>query len=151
MIHDEQSDVTTPTMSVMSPFNARAALGQVDRHLEITKLTQDGMITGTQEIVDRWCARRRQSAEALAKLGHDALAAKSPQDVMQIWVHWSKGVMDRLLEDAKDQMAAGASAARQVASGTTAMALSWTPSENQYANGAERLNGETAGQKPVRH
>ncbi len=153
MIHDEKSASTKASTNALSPFVTQAALGQADRHIEIGKTTHDGMIAGTQEIFDRWCARRRQSADALATLGREALAAKSPQDVLQVWVQWTKGAMDRLLEDAKDQMAAGASAARHVANGTTAMALYWTPGGDAgSATATERLNGDGAAQKKqVRH
>lgn len=152
VVHDDKTGSAAPPKGASSPFAAQASIGQTDRHIEITKATQDSMITGTQEVFDRWCARRRQSVEALATLGLGALAAKTPQDVLQVWVFWTKGAMDRLLEDTKDQVAACTSAAQHVADGTTAIARSWASNgDTRVANGAERFGADVATQKPVHH
>lgn len=149
MIHDEKTVSAKSPTNVMSPFVTQAACDQVDRHIEINKIMHDDIISGTQAVFERWCARRRQSAEALATLGREALAAKSPQDAMHVWVQWTMGAMDRLLDDAKDQMAAGTSVARHVATSATAIALSSSPGSEKQP--AERRNGEISAQARVHH
>ena len=131
---------SVPVFGAADPMGKAAA-----QHIELTKRAHDEVLNGAQEVLTRWCERRHESAEAFAVLGHQALQAKTPHDVLQVWLQWSKGAMERLLEDAKDQMIVGTSVARNLTNGSTALAMSWTPTSDAAA--AERLNDDLKASK----
>ena len=138
------------TLIAVHPISRAAA-----RHLEISKVAQSEVLADSQAIFDRWCTRRRETAAALATLGQDALQAKSPQDFLKVWVQWSKGAVNRLLDDARDNVAAQAAVARNVTGGSTAMALSWVskPQEAETANSpaVHCAKGDLKPAKDARH
>ena len=80
----------------------------------------------TKEVVERWRVRRHQSAEAMASFGLQALHAQSPDQMLGVWMTWSRGVVDRLVADANDNLKLGSLVTQKLATNTTALAKSWS-------------------------
>ncbi len=115
-------------------------------HLEIAKTAQDEVLADSETVINRWIARRRESAEAMAELGRDALHAKTAQDVVQLWMEWSKGALDRMIADSHDHLAVGTTVASQVAKSSTALAMTWSAPEtkDRMVRPFEKANGSGA-------
>jgi len=117
-----------------------------ERQAALVKETQDELLNEHQMAFNRWCERRRRTAEGLATLAQQSLAAKSPPEAMQAWMNWLEGAIGRLSEDAKDQMQLGAVWGRFHTNGPFAAALNWeghTRDAQHHAPVAARGPGAT--------
>lgn len=81
---------------------------------------------GANDVVQRWRLRRQQSAEAFASLGLQAMHAQSPEQVVGVWMTWSRGVLDRMVADTNDHVALGTHFSRKLATETTDLAKAWS-------------------------
>lgn len=90
------------------------------------------------DVVERWRLRRQQSAEALAALGLQAMHAQSPEQIIGVWMTWSRGVLDRMVADTNDHLALGRLVSRKLATGTTELAKS-------LSHHASAATGESSG------
>lgn len=68
------------------------------------KRAQDEILDICQKTSEQWYARRRRTAEAYVAFSHDVLHVKNPLSYMQAWQQWAAGSMERLAEDAADQI-----------------------------------------------
>jgi hypothetical protein len=80
----------------------------------------------SKEVVERWRGRRRQSAEALASFGLQAMHARSPVQMASVWMTWSLGVVDRMVADANDNLALRTLVTQKLATNTFAVAKCWS-------------------------
>lgn len=102
--------------------------------LALVRQTQTRLVDECHGAFDRWCDRQQRTAEALVKASQQSLNAKTPQAIVEVWTHWSEGTMERMSEQAKDQLAVGMSLARCCADGL-AVPL--------YAVTSNRANGKS--------
>jgi hypothetical protein len=111
----------------------------IQRQLEATRIAEDEVLDGIQGAVDRWCERRHRTVRAFADFGREMLEARTPQDVMAAWVQLSKGAMERITEDARDQIEVGTRVMRCVAGGP--MGAMWEATQEAGGGTAKIARG----------
>jgi hypothetical protein len=75
------------------------------QYLKYCKAGQDEYLDEWQELIDNWCMRRHKSVEAAWAMLQELQGGKDGADVVAVWGRWMSGVIQRLAEDANDQIA----------------------------------------------
>jgi hypothetical protein len=91
-----------------SARSAGAAAEGTCRPLAPTGQTGDAALDGLPRAIERWCERRHRTIRAFSDFGREIAHARSPQQVIMAWLHLSRGAVERLAEDARDQILLGA-------------------------------------------
>ncbi len=128
----------TAALTVSARQNAvRTGRATVDRS---EALAAEVPVANAEGVVKRWQVRRRESAEALASLGLQAMHAQSPGQMVEVWMTWSRGALDRMVADANDHLALGRLVSQKLTTNRTGFGAG-LPRRSDPA--AERLSGET--------
>src|SRR5262245_50032150 len=75
-----------------------------EKQVDVLRKAQDELIGEVQQIADRWCARRRKMVEAMFDLSLTPLHNPGPIGTAEAWMRWYHGALQRLSEDAGDQI-----------------------------------------------
>ena len=135
-------DHTIQRIDLFNGLNDDGTFGRIaQQQVTAVRQAQDEILDNCQKAVERWCARRHRTTEALAGLSNDAPQAKSPQELMHAWMKWCQGAMERLAEDVTDQTNAATSVARCCAEGPVTAALMAIPVVAEVALATQRPNG----------
>lgn len=135
-------DHTIQRIDLFNGLKDDGAFGRIaQQQVTAVRQAQDEILDDCQKAIERWCARRHRTTEALAGLSNDALQAKSPQELMHAWMKWYQGVMERLAEDVTDQTNAATSVARCCAKGPVTAALKPIPVVAEVALATQQPNG----------
>jgi hypothetical protein len=73
---------------------------------------QHEFLDSYKNVVDHWCKRRHEDVAALMGLTRDVTEARSPAAVGTAILRWYQGALQRLSQDAQDQLEIGLTAAR---------------------------------------
>jgi hypothetical protein len=73
--------------------------------LRYCKEGQDECLDEYQELTDNWCKRRHKAVEAAWTMFHELQSGKDGADAIAVWERWIRGVIQRLADDANDQVA----------------------------------------------
>jgi hypothetical protein len=95
-----------PTIAVGELANKQA------QYFKYCKAGQDEYLDECQELIDNWCKRRHQAVEAAWEMMRELQSGKDNADAVAVWGRWINGVIQRLADDAKDQVAIGCRAMR---------------------------------------
>lgn len=87
----------------LSGFNG-AIVDIADRQLDAATRNEHEVLNDCRRVVDRWVERRHRTVEALATFSRASMRASGPETIVQAWVQWSHGSLQRLGEDVRDQM-----------------------------------------------
>jgi len=93
-----------PTTLALPPFTEKQA--------DVLREAQDELIDEVQQVADRWCARRHKTVAAMFDLSVPPLHQSGPVSVAEAWMRWYSGALQRLSEDAGDQMELAATLAK---------------------------------------
>ena len=86
-----------------APESLRAPI-LFERRANALRRTQDELIDEVQQIAERWCARRRKAVEAMNDLGLASMQYSGPVRAAEFWMQFCRGAVQRLTEDAADQL-----------------------------------------------
>lgn len=112
MLHEQNAG--KPYQALAANEAKAAAADALKQATDLSHDAQAQIVHESQHAFDRWLARRREASHAIAVLGRDAIKAQSPQDIIVLWMNWSRGVVDRLVADANDQVKIGTAIVRNV-------------------------------------
>jgi hypothetical protein len=73
--------------------------------LKYCKEGQDEYLDEWQELIDNWCKRRHKGVAAAWAMLQELQSGKDSADALAVWERWIRGVIQRLAEDANDQVA----------------------------------------------
>jgi hypothetical protein len=88
-----------PSMAVGELTGRQAQL------LKYCKEGQDEYLDEWQELIDNWCKRRHKGVEAAWTMFQELQSGKDGADAITVWERWTRGAIQRLAEDAIDQVA----------------------------------------------
>jgi hypothetical protein len=75
-----------------------------EKQADVLRKTQDELIDEVQQVADRWCERRHKMVEAMFDLSLTSLHNPGQLGTADAWMRWYHGALQRLSEDASDQM-----------------------------------------------
>jgi hypothetical protein len=75
-----------------------------EKQVEVLCKTQDELIDEIQKVAVRWCARRHKMVEAMFDLSLTSLHNAGQVETAEACMRWYNGSLQRLSEDANDQM-----------------------------------------------
>jgi hypothetical protein len=87
-----------PTMAVGELTSRQAQL------LKYCKEGQDEYLDEWQELIDNWCKRRHKGVEAAWAMFQELQSGKDGADAIVVWERWIRGVIQRVADDANDQV-----------------------------------------------
>src|SRR5918992_1741240 len=96
---------------------------------------QHEFLDSYKNVVDHWCKRRHEGVAALMGLTMDVAEARSPTAVGTAVLQWYQGALQRLSQDAQDQLKMGLTAAQCCGAVTGALAPS--PGSKDVAHAAQ--------------
>jgi hypothetical protein len=88
-----------PSMAVGELTSRQAQL------LKYCKEGQDEYLDEWQELIDNWCKRRHKGVEAAWTMFQELQSGKDGADAITVWERWIRGVIERIADDATDQVA----------------------------------------------
>ena len=88
------------------------------------KALNNEFLDSYKNVVDHWCKRRHEGVAALMGLTMDVAEARSPTAVGTAVLQWYQGALQRLSQDAQDQLKMGLTAAQCCGAVTGALAPS---------------------------
>jgi hypothetical protein len=75
-----------------------------EKQMDVLRKTQDELIDEIQSVAVRWCARRHKMVEAMFDLSLTSLHNAGQIETAEACMRWYNGSLQRLSEDANDQM-----------------------------------------------
>jgi hypothetical protein len=75
-----------------------------EKQADVLRKTQDELIDEVHQVADRWCERRHKMVEAMFDLSMTSLHNPGQLGTADAWMRWYHGALQRLSEDASDQM-----------------------------------------------
>ncbi len=93
-------------MLANSPWSAfaRAAAEPASEQAISLRSGQDEPGDETKNLVERWTARRHESVQSAWTLISELQSARAPAKAMAAWASWSEAAIDRVSDDARDQL-----------------------------------------------
>ena len=107
---------------------------------------QHEFLDSYKNVVDHWCKRRHEGVAALMSLTRDVTEARSPTAVGTAVLQWYQGALQRLSQDAQDQLKMGLTAAQCCGAVTGALAPS--PGSKDVAHAAKDVAHAARGVRP---
>jgi hypothetical protein len=106
-----------------------------ERNAKALNKAQHEFLDSYKNVVDHWCKRRHEGVAALMGLTMDVAEARSPTAVGTAVLRWHQGALQRLSQDAQDQLKMGLTAAQCCGAVTGALAPS--PGSKDVARAAQ--------------
>jgi hypothetical protein len=106
-----------------------------ERHAKALHKAQHEFLDSYKNVVDHWCKRRHEGVAALMSLTRDVAEARSPSEVGTAVLRWHQGALQRLSQDAQDQLNMGLTAAQCY--GAVTGALATRPGSKDVAHAAQ--------------
>ncbi len=89
----------------------------IEHQAGLLKETQDELLNECQRVIDRWCARRHETTEALFGLTDDCVHSQAPLQLAEAWSHWLTGAVERASDDLRDQIKLSMTGAKTLGNG----------------------------------
>jgi hypothetical protein len=101
----ETEKATQPLLEVWPSIAVGELTNRQAQYLKYCKAGQDEYLDEWQELIDNWCKRRHKGVEAAWAMLQEVQSGKDGADVVAVWGRWMSGVIQRLADDANDQVA----------------------------------------------
>jgi hypothetical protein len=98
-----------PSEQPVNLLSIFAAPGSFNTLLDQQTVAAKQMAVDCRKLLDHSLERRQDATQALVECARASLSARSPQDVLSVWMHWSQNAIERLSEDVKLHWEVGAS------------------------------------------
>jgi len=89
----------------------------IEHQAMLLKETQDELLDECQRVIDRWCARRHETTEALFGLTDHCAHSQDPLQLAEAWSHWLTGAVERASDDLRDQIKLSMTGAKTLGNG----------------------------------
>ena len=123
-------------------FNSEISLNKiVEQQVQAGKQAQAEILDACQKTIEHWYARRCRTVDSNIAFSHDVLHVKHPQGFLRAWLQWTNSSLERLSEDATDQVDVVTSVAQCCTRGALSAMLEPSKLDPKTAPAVEQPNG----------